>query len=198
MDFNAIIKRVIGILTKPNDEWKTIKGETATIQDLFLKYAIILAAIPAIAGFLGWLVIGRSFMGITIRAPFGRSFLWLLFTYVFSLAGVYLLGIIIDVLAPTFGSRKDMVMSMKVAVYANTAAWIAGILYLIPNLSFLAFIGGLYSLFLLYLGIRDLKEPPQDKAAGYFIATIVVSLVISIIIGMIVAIIAFGSTRAWM
>ncbi|MCK4835589.1 MAG: hypothetical protein KAT17_03090 [Candidatus Aminicenantes bacterium] len=104
MDFNAIIKRAIAILTKPNDEWKVIKGESATIQDLFLKYAILLAAIPAVAGFLGWIIIGRSFLGITIRAPFGRGFLWLLFTYIFSLVGVYLLGLIIDVLAPTFGA----------------------------------------------------------------------------------------------
>jgi hypothetical protein len=198
MDFNAIIKRAMGILTKPNDEWKVIKGESATIQDLFLKYAIFLAAIPAIAGFLGWILIGRSFLGITVRAPFGNSILWAIFSYVFSLAGVFLLGFIIDSLAPSFGSKKDLVVSMKVAVYAYTAIWVAGIFYLIPNISFLAFIGGLYSLFLLYMGIKDLKEPPQDKAVGYFAATIVIALVISVIIGMLVTLIAFGSARFWM
>ena len=198
MDFNAIIKRAVGILTKPNDEWKVIKGESATIQDLFLKYAIFLAAIPAIAGFLGWILIGRSFLGITVRAPFGNSILWAIFSYVFSLAGVFLLGFIIDSLAPSFGSKKDLVVSMKVAVYAYTAIWVAGIFYLIPNISFLAFIGGLYSLFLLYMGIKDLKEPPQDKAVGYFAATIVIALVISVIIGMLVTLIAFGSARFWM
>lgn len=198
MDFNAIIKRAMGILTKPNDEWKVIKGETATVQDLFLKYAIILAAIPAIAGFLGWILIGRSFLGITVRAPFGNSILWAIFSYVFSLAGVFLLGFIIDALAPSFGSKKDLVVSMKVAVYAYTAMWVAGVFYLIPNISFLAFIGGLYGLFLLYTGIRDLKEPPQEKAVGYFVATIVIALVISVIIGMLVTLIAFGSARFWM
>jgi hypothetical protein len=198
MDFNVIIKRAMGILTKPNDEWKVIKGESATIQDLFLKYAIFLAAIPAIAGFLGWILIGRSFLGITVRAPFGNSILWAIFSYVFSLAGVFLLGFIIDALAPTFGSKKDLVVSMKVAVYSYTAMWVAGVFYLIPNISFLAFIGGLYSLFLLYIGIKDLKDPPQEKAVGYFVATIVIALVISVIIGMLVTLIAFGSARFWM
>lgn len=198
MDFNAIIKRAMAILTKPNDEWKVIKGESATIQDLFVKYAIILAAIPAVAGFLGWILIGRSFLGITVRAPFGNSILWAIFSYIFSLVGVFLLGFVIDALAPSFGSKKDMVASMKVAVYAYTAMWVAGVFYLIPNISFLAFIGGLYSLFLLYTGIKDLKEPPQDKAVGYFVGTIVIAIVISVIIGMLVTLIAFGSARYWM
>lgn len=198
MDFNAIIKRVIAILTKPNDEWKVIKGESATIQDLFLKYAVLLAAIPAVAGFLGWIIIGRSFMGISVRAPFGNSLLWMIFMYVFSLVGVFVMGFIIDVLAPTFESKKDLVGSMKVAVYAYTATWVAGIFHLIPNISFLAFIGGLYTLFLLYTGIRYIKEPPKEKEVGYFVTVIIVGIVISVIVGMLVALVSFGSTRFWM
>ena len=198
MDFNAIIKRAVAILTKPSEEWKIIKGESTTIQDLFLKYAVLLAAIPAVAGFLGWIIIGRSFLGITVRAPFGNSLLWLIFSYALSLVGVFILGFIIDLLAPTFDSKKDMVASMKVAVYAYTATWIAGIFHLIPNISFLAFIGGLYSLYLLYLGIREIKEPPKDKAVGYFVTTIIIGIVISVIVGMLAALISFGTTRFWM
>ena len=107
MDFNLIIQRVIGIITKPNDEWKKIKGETATVPGLFTNYAIILAAIPAIAGLIGWMIIGRSFMGITIRIPFMRSFTWAILMYVFSLVGVYILALVIDFLAPNFGAKKD-------------------------------------------------------------------------------------------
>lgn len=198
MDFNAIIKKVVAILTKPNDEWKVIKGESTTIKDLFLKYAVLLAAIPAVAGFLGWIIIGRSFLGITVRAPFGNSLLWLIFSYALSLVGVFILGFVIDLLAPTFDSKKDMVASMKVAVYAYTATWVAGIFHLIPNISFLAFIGGLYSLYLLYTGIRDIKEPPKEKAVGYFVTTIIIGIVISVVVGMLVALISFGTTRFWM
>ena len=198
MDFNLIIQRVIGIITKPVDEWKKIKGEQSTVVGLFTNYAIILAAIPAIAGLVGWMIVGRSFMGITIRIPFMRSFTWAILTYVFSLVGVYLLSLVIDFLAPNFGAQKDIVTSTKIAVYAYTPAWVAGVLNIIPALAMIAMIAAIYSLYLLYLGIKDLKEPKEDKAAPYFIVVIIVGVVISFLVYYIVGTIAFGSARAFL
>ncbi|UCH98683.1 MAG: YIP1 family protein [Candidatus Aminicenantes bacterium] len=197
MDFNAIIKRAIAIITKPKDEWQVIKSESMTITEMFTKYAIFLAAIPAIAGFLGWIIIGRSYGPFTIRAPIGRALLWAIFMYALSLAAVYLLAIIIDALAPSFGAQKDMVQSMKVVVFSSTAAWVGGIFHLIPVLAILALLCGLYGLYLLYLGMKSLKEPPQDKMAGYFVVTLIVSIVVQIVILLLVGVIAFGSARAF-
>ena len=135
MDFNFIIQRAMGILTKPNQEWEKIKGEQIDIVSLFMKYAVILAAIPAVAGFLGWMVIGRSYAGFTIRMPFGRGILFLIFTYILGLAGVFLLGFIIDALAENFGASKNLDESVKIAVYSTTASWVAGVLSIIPVLA---------------------------------------------------------------
>ncbi len=198
MNFNFIIQRVIGIITKPNDEWKKIKGEEATVAGLFINYAIILAAIPAVAGLIGWMLIGRSFMGITIRIPFTNSFIWAILMYGFSLVGVYLLSLIIDFLAPNFGAKKDLVASAKIAVYSSTPSWVAGVFYLIPALAMIAMIAGFYSLYLLYIGIRDVKSPSGDKATSYFAVVIVVYIVIAFLISFLVSSIAFGSSRMFM
>lgn len=198
MDFNFIIQRAIGIITKPVDEWKKIKGEQATIAGIFMNYAIILAAIPAIAGLIGWMIIGRSFMGITIRIPFVRSFMWSILMYIFSLVGVYLLALVIDFLAPNFGAKKDIVDSTKIAVYSSTPSWVAGAFYLIPALGMLAMIAGFYSLYLLFLGIKDIKAPQGDKATPYFAVVIVVYIVIAFLISFIVGTIAFGSARVFL
>jgi hypothetical protein len=198
MDFNAIIKRVIGIITKPNDEWGTIKNETTTIADMFTKYVLILAAIPAVAGFIGNLLVGRSIMGFTIRVPFSNSLIWAIMMYVMTLVSLYVTAFIIDALAPSFGSQKDMVNSMKVAVYASTAAWVAGIFYVIPALSILVMIASLYSLYLFFLGIKIVKSPPQDKAVGYFVVVIIVQIILSFVIGFLVAAVAFGKATAFM
>ena len=45
----GIVVRVQNILLHPKQEWDVIDGESATVQSLFLGYACILAAIPAIA-----------------------------------------------------------------------------------------------------------------------------------------------------
>lgn len=171
-----------------------IKGESLTISDMFMKYAVILAAIPAVAGFIGYVLIGVSFGGLgTFRWPFGTALVWAILSYVLSLAGVFLLGFIIDALAPTFGCAKDMTAAMKIAVFSYTPAWIAGILGLVPALSVLALLASLYSLFLLYVGLQKIKEPAKDKLIPYFIAAIVALIVIYVVIGFLVSRIALGS-----
>ena len=49
-----LVARVQAILLKPKEEWVKIKDEPTTVQQLFIPYAVILAAIPAVAQFLGW------------------------------------------------------------------------------------------------------------------------------------------------
>lgn len=192
MDFNAIIKRVIAIITKPNEEWEVIKNESMTVGDMFTKYAIWLAAIPAIAGFIGNALIGTSVMGFTVRWPIANALIWTILMYVLSLVGLFVAGFVIDALATTFGSQKDMVSSMKAAVFANTPVWIAGILYIIPALAILVMIAGLYALYLLYLGIKIVKNPPQDKAMGYFIVVLIVYIIVFWLIGFIATTVAIG------
>ncbi|MFN7109718.1 MAG: Yip1 family protein, partial [Brevundimonas sp.] len=106
-------------------------------------------------------------------------------SYVLSLVAVYLLGLIINALAPSFGGTSDPVQAMKVAVYSYTAAWLVGVFGLIPMLGVLAILG-LYSFYLLYLGLPMLMKVPADKAIGYFIVTVILGLVMSFIISAIV------------
>jgi hypothetical protein len=197
MDFNAIFKRAIAIITKPNDEWQVIKNETMSIADMFTKYAIILAAIPAIAGFIGYGLIGISVGFGTFRIPLGRCLIWAIFMYALSLVGVYLTAFIMDALAPSFGSQRDMNRSLKVVVFSWTPVWIAGILYIIPSIAVIVWIASLYALFLLFTGMKHLKEPPQDKLMGYFIVTLVINVVVLFLVGFIVSTVAFGSARAF-
>jgi len=187
-----LVERAKNILLAPAKEWEVIKKEQLSTADMFLKYAVILAAIPAIAGFIGQSLIGRSVWGVHFNVPIGNGLFWAILMYVLGLAGLYLLAFVIDVLAPSFGAKKDMNASLKVAIFSYTAAWIAGIFNLIPALSVLAILGSLYSLFLLYLGLKIVKEPPADKLIGYFVVALIVMVVVYFVIGLIVSSIALG------
>jgi len=186
MDFNKIIQRVIGIITKPKDEWNSIKSESLSLQDIFIKYAIWVAIIPSVAAFIGVTLIGIKVAWLTVKVPFGRAFISMIFNYIFTLAGVFLLGFIIDALAPSFGSEKNLESSVKVAVFSAFPAWVAGILFIIPSLSVLGSIAGLYALYVMYIGLKELKQTPDDKYMGYFIVTIVIYIIISVLIFLLV------------
>jgi hypothetical protein len=189
-----LVERAKNIILAPAKEWDVIKGENLTIADMFMKYAVILAAIPAVAGFIGYVVIGMSFGGFgTFRWPVGTALVWAILSYVLSLGGVFLLAFVIDALAPTFGCKKDLVAAVKIAVFSYTPVWVAGILGIIPAISVLMILASLYSLYLMYMGLQKIKEPASDKSIGYFVVSIVALIVIYWLVGFIVSRIALGS-----
>ena len=187
-----LVERIKNILLSPTTEWEIIKKEDHMISDLFTQYALKLAAIPAISGLIGFTLFGYSYGFGSYRSPFGANFRWAISMYVMSIVGVYILAYIIDVLAPTFGSKKHLPTSMKVVVFAYTAAWIGGVFSLIPALSILGAIASIYSLVLLYKGLQIVKDVPQNKMIGYFVAVIIASLIVYAVTGAIITRIAFG------
>ena len=178
-----LVSRVKAILLKPNDTWPEIKNESTTVKDLFTSYAAVLAAIPPIASFIGFSLIGMSGLNFHYRIPLGSGLGHLIVSYAFSLVGIYVVGFIIDALAPSFGSSKNQLNAMKVAVYSWTPGWLAGIFLIIPSLSPISILVSLYGLYLFYVGLPILMETPKDKAMGYVIVTIVVSIVVSFVAG---------------
>ncbi len=183
-----LVERAKNILLTPAKEWEVIKGENLTIADMFTKYAMILAAIPAVAGFIGYVV------GIPIVTDIlDWTLIWAILTYILSLGGIFLLAFIIDTLAPTFGCTKNITDAVKIVVFSYTASWVAGILNIIPALAILVSLASIYSLYLMYMGMQKIKDVPKDKMMGYFVVTIIAAIVVFFIIGFVVSRVAFGS-----
>ncbi len=184
--------RVRNILLTPNTEWTAIAEEPTPTGAVVAGYVMPLAAIGAIAGFIGGSLVGVTlpFLG-RYRVPIMTGLAGAVFTFVLAIAGVFILAFIINALAPTFGAQKDSNRAFKVAVYSYTPAWIAGALQILPALAILGIVAALYGLYLLYLGLPALMKCPPDKAAGYTAVVVVCAIVLSIALtsigGLIVA-----------
>ncbi len=188
MDFAKIIERIRAILTTPKTEWPIAAAEPATVGGLYTGYIAIIAALPVIGRFIKSTLIGYSFLGVTVRAPIGSGITGMVLQYVLSLVLVYVMALIINALAPTFGGQKDMVQSLKTVAYAWTASWIAGIAVIVPWVGMLVMIAGaIYSIYLLYLGLPHTMNCPPDKAGGYAAVSILIAVVLSWIVALIVA-----------
>ncbi|HLB54342.1 MAG TPA: Yip1 family protein [Gemmatimonadales bacterium] len=182
----SLVDRAKGILMNPKNEWAVIDTEPATVGSLYSGYIIPLAAIPAVASFIGMSLIGFSVLGFRVRMPVGSGLTSAVVAYVLGLVGVFVLALIIDALAPSFGGQKSQIQALKVAGYSMTASWVAGIFLVIPSLAILAALGGLYGLFLLFLGLPILMKAPQEKAVGYTVVVIIVAIVLYLVIGLVV------------
>lgn len=181
-----LVARVQGILLKPKEEWVKIKDESITISQLFTSYAVILAAIPAVAHFIGFGLIGFSRPLGWARYGIGNAFFYGILYYILTLASVYAFGFVINLLAPSFASKQDPVNAMKLAVYSMTPAWVAGVFYLVPLLGWLAVIASLYGIYILYLGFSTpLMGTAKDKIVTYLVVSIIVYAVLWIIVAVI-------------
>jgi hypothetical protein len=172
------------IILQPKQEWQVIATETATTGQLYMSYIIPLAAIGPVASIIGMSLFGISvpFLG-TYRVPIGTAITHSILSYVFTLVGIFILGLIINALASSFSGEKNQMQALKVAAYSCTAAWLGGIFSLIPAISILAIIPGIYSLYLLYLGLPVLMRSPQDKALAYTVVVLIAAIVIFVVIG---------------
>ncbi|HEY0681666.1 MAG TPA: Yip1 family protein [Steroidobacter sp.] len=192
MDLNKLMARAKAILLSPKNEWPVIAGEPTTVADLYKGYIIPLAAIPAIFGFLQMSVIGMSvpFAG-TVRIGVGAGLTTMIVGYLLALVMAYVMALIVDALAPSFGGQKNNIQALKVVAYAYTASWLAGIAQIVPGLGMLIILtGAIYSIYLLYLGLPQTMKCPPEKAAGYTAVAIIIAIVLGFVTAAVVGSIA--------
>ncbi|HVZ56451.1 MAG TPA: Yip1 family protein [Chitinophagaceae bacterium] len=182
----SLIDRVKNIITSPNKEWDVIAGEQPNTGAIITGYVLPLAGVAAVAAFIGYGVIGTSFLGIRIASTTWGIY-YALNILVAAIAGVFISSAVIDALAPSFGSEKNMGRSVQLVAYSYTPAWIGGILSILPAIALIGALFGIYGLYLLFLGMPKLKKTPEDKSIGYYIVSLVVIIVVYFIIGLIMS-----------
>jgi len=188
VNITKLIERVQGIVLSPKTEWQKIAAEPADVKSLFTEYAMILAAIPALCGVIGFALIGMSLPTVdTIRTPFAATLVQLVLPYVLGLVALYVVALIVNALAPTFDGQKNAIPALKLVVYSSTPVWLAGVFALLPVWGELGILLALYGPYLLYIGLAPMMKNPPDKSFGYTALIIVCYIVQAIIVSAVTA-----------
>jgi hypothetical protein len=183
----GLVDRAKNMIVTPKTEWQVAAAQTTPDSQVILGYVLPLAAIAALAGFIGLSVVGISvpLVGTTrfgIAVGLGTA----VYNVVMAVVMVYVLAFIIDLLAPTFGAQKAGIsQALKVSVYAYTPVWIASIVTIIPQLGILVLIAAIYAIYLLYLGLQAVVNAPQEKAAGYTVVVVIAGIAAALIVAFI-------------
>jgi hypothetical protein len=188
VDINKIITRAKSMLLAPRAEWPLVAAEPDTVGGLYSGYIAVVAAIPAIVHFLSSTLIGVSvpFLG-AFRVPLAAGITTAVLRYVLSLIGTFVVALIVDALAPSFGAEKNRVQALKTVAYASTASWVASIIGIIPGLGLLAALaGGIYSIYLLNMGLPFTMKCPPEKAIGYTAVSAIVAIIIWWVLALVV------------
>jgi hypothetical protein len=171
----------LAILVDPAAAWIAIAKEPDDAARVLTGYVALLALIPAAFGFIGACVVGAVVPGAgLVRAPILDGLFGAVFAYVVSCATVLVLGLLIEVLAPTFDGRKNFDSAFKLAVFSYTPVWLCGVFLLAPGLRFLGLIG-FYGAYILWLGLPPLMKAPEQNALPYTAAIVASACVLLLI-----------------
>jgi hypothetical protein len=174
-----LFERVKNIILKPKTEWPVIKGEPTTISQIYKGYIIPLAAFSALMSFVHMSVVGIALF----RMPAHVGLIFSLVNFVFGLLGLYVVGWIIDMLAPTFTGQRDRRQAVKTAAYAFTPV-AAGSVFVLLGLrlgSYLQLAAVIWAIYVLYLGLPVLMRGRREKAAGYTAAVVVCVILLGVL-----------------
>ncbi len=192
-----IVERVKGFVTGPKTEWRAVDAEEHTVQGLFTGYVMILAAIPAVAGFIGMCIVGSGVFGATVRMSIGAGVAHAVLGYILSLGWVYVLALVINAFSPKFEGHGEFIDALKVAAFTPTPAWIGGIFNVIPSLWIVGFLLSLYSVYLLFVGLPILTEPPKEKELPYFCVVLLTMIVLTVVFFVVAALLIPAPLRGF-
>lgn len=196
-DLNYLLARVQQVILHPKQVWRDVKAERDSIHDIYNRYIIYLALIPAVCG-----LIGRSYSGVpvpftneVVTMSLGQS-LWVgILGYATSLLLVYIGAVVAEFLAPKFGGAASRTDGFKLMAYSLTPSYLAGVGSLSMTLSILGLFG-LYALYVFYQGIPSMTGVPAEKQLVFAIVFVISMIIVGIVVGLLLAIV--GASGAMM
>jgi hypothetical protein len=181
----GLAARAAGMVFRPARTWELVAAEPTTAAELFRGFVLPLAAIAPVCGAIGLLVFGAGIpgVGVQLRTSPLETLAGAALDYVLSLVAVYLLALFVSLVAPLFGGVASRIQGLKLVAYSGAALWLTGIFALYPTLGFpLSILGGLYSLYVLFLGQEPVMQVPRANGLNYFATVLVVAVALSLLL----------------
>lgn len=189
-----ILNHIWGLASSPDKEWESIRNEPNTLTRHYLAHTIILAAIPAVSGYIGTTQVGWSVgsNGALYKLSSESAMQLAVLFYIAMIGGVFLLGKFVDFLSATYQDQETSQRGVALASYTSTPLFVVGLVALYPviwlnMLLVLAAIG--YTLYLLFEGIPILMKMPPER--GFMFASAIVTVGLVLLIGIMAMTIIF-------
>ena len=176
-----VLKHIWGLFVNPKREWVSIRDDKCTLGKCYAVHVMILAAIPAISGFIGttqfgWQIGAGDPVKLTLESAGMISILY----YLAMLVGVFAIGWMIHWMGSTYGVDVPLSQCVVLAAYTATPLFLIGIMELDPVLWVNLVVGIValaYTVYLLYSGVPIMMDISEDRGFLFSSAVLAVGLV---------------------
>jgi len=185
---------IAGILKDPKNEWSLIEEEHYSAKTVFLTQISILAAIPAIAMFIGvtqvgWSVAGEEPVRLATSSALGSAVLF----YFAMWGAVAFIAACTHWMEKTYGGDVSLDECLVLTTVTATPLFLSGVSFLMPILWLNVAVAGValaYSVYLLYSGTSRIMKIDEDRA--FMFASSILTVALCTLVGMLAA-----SVIAW-
>jgi len=167
MDFRFLYHRIRYIILNPTIAWEAIFKENRPIKYVRGSFFFPLIIVVGICSLLGSLL----FINTTLRPMY--SVLVGIQTILVLYCGAYATSFVVTEITKALDLGKDFLISFKLVVYSMAPAFIClSISKLFESLLFVNLLG-LYGLYIFWIGMERMINPPEHKKMPMLIATVV-------------------------
>ena len=185
---------IAGILKDPKTEWALIEQERYSAKTIFLTQIPILAAIPAIALYVGVTQVGWSVAGEEPVRPVESSALGSALLFYFAMwAAVAFIAVCMHWIEKTYGGEISLDECPVLTTVTATPLFLSGISFLSPVLWLNVAVAGAalgYSVYLPHSGTSRIMQIDEDRALMF--ASLILTVALGTLVGMLAA-----SVIAW-
>jgi hypothetical protein len=183
------LSHVWGMFAHPEREWKAIREENCTVTQCYCSHVLLLALIPAIAGYIGttqvgWQVGARETVRLTPESALSIAVLF----YLTMLVAVLTIGKLIHWMGRTYGASQPLPQCIALAAYAATPLFLTGAMLLYPVLWVNLLIGLAalaYTVYLLYTGVPIVMGISPER--GFLFSSAVLAVGLVMLVGVLAA-----------
>ena len=188
--YQSAFMRAKQILLNPQTEYQAIEQENTPHTKTLTSYLLPLVLISALFAFIGYGLVGYS-----IRGTHFSQVDWGLRMAIIQIAvligGIYLSTLVISFLTENFGANKNFDRVFSLIAYAHTPILLAGVFHIHHSLWWLVFLIGLYGLYLLFVGLKPMLKPAEDKVSTLTLISMAVTVVSYIVLFQVMRAIIF-------
>ena len=183
----SLPRRVARLLTDPGQEWPIIAREETDPGRLYQTHIAILAAIPALSILTGLAISGGRYLG---AAGIVTAMTAAMVSYAMALALPFAASIALTTFAPKFKSDGSMTEALKLTAYSLTPFWLSGVFYVFVRLSPLVVTGGLYAVYLFFIGAPPVMGTPLEQRVPFTLVAVITVLALDIAFSWVVGLVA--------
>ena len=172
MDFRFLYHRTKYFIINPGKAWDVVHRENRPMQFVRGSFFLPLIILVTVSAFLG----SGLFINTTLKPMY--SVLTAINTFLFLYLGIYASAFVVKEIMKAMDLGNDFVVAFKLVSYSMAPIFLSlAISKLFESLLFINVLG-LYGLYILWLGMEEMVNPPEHKKLPLIIAALATMLII--------------------